>query len=416
MTPCSVSRFCAALTAAPVLSASLAAARQPRISEPFHVVSLWSEEMIEYLTGARQQACDGPNAVTCTRINQGVCDAVNYVAFGTASREGARKHLPLERGSRQTETSNPVSFTLLVQNAGYDFVTHVHRIDSPDEAAIEFMFDCGGLEGCPGGRLRAGAVRRIELHAFEGALTADLTRAARVDSGGTIVVPLDAALRKSLFAGSPPIYRTRVVAECFAVRVPPIEWKLPVHESPAADARKLGAIVARVRPAEGLEYVYQPETGPGIPFDPDWVQADTGYTYLMEQTILDRREGWVQLPPRPFPRAVWLQIPFRPRFDGDTRPGVSRVELGPVYELSKNVKARPTNGTGVTVFQRGNVVVLAVKGRALEIRREEPYDSPCEEPLKEEPKVKPQTYLVEAEELYDADLHLQLQPAYPRGC
>jgi hypothetical protein len=403
--------LCAALTAALVLSASLAA--RQRISMPFQVVSLWSDEMIEYLTGARQQACSGSNAVRCTRINPGVCDAVTYLAFGSASREAARTPLSL---ARQTETSHPVSFTLLVQNASYNFVTHVHRIDSPDEAAIEFMFDCGGLEGCPGGRLRAGTVRRIELHALDGAVTADLTRAARVDSAGTIVVALDAAVRKSLFAGSPPIYRTRVVAECFAVRVPPIEWKLPVHESPAADARRLGAIIARVKPAEGLQYVYQPETGPEIAFDPDWVQADTGYTYLMEQTILDRRDEWVQLPPRPFASAVWLQIPFRPRFDGDTRPGVSGVRLGPVYELSKDVKTRTTNGTGVTVFERGNLVVLAIRGRTLEIRREEPYDSPCEEPLKEEPRVKPQTYLVEAEELYDANLHLQLQPAYPKGC
>lgn len=413
MTPSSVSRFGAALATGLVLLTSLVGARQPRIREPFHVVSLWSDEMIEYLTGSKQQACSGPDGVRCTRINPGVCDAVTYVAFGTGSREGAGKHPSL---NRQIETANPVSFALLVQNASYDFFSHVHRIDSPDEAAIEFMFDCGGLDGCPGGRLRAGTVRRIELGAIEGPLTADLTRAARVDSRGTIVVPLDAALRESLFAGSAPIYRMRVVAECFAVRVPPIEWKLPVYESPTADARKLGAIVARVRPAEALEHVYQPETGPEIPFDPDWVQADTGYTYLMEQTILDRRGEWVQLPPRPFPRAVWLQIPFHPRFDGDTRPGVSGVELGPVYELSKNVKARLTNGSGVTVFDRGNVVVLAVRGRALVIRSEEPYDSPCEQPLKEEPKVKPQTYLVEAEELYDADLHLQLQPAYPKGC
>jgi hypothetical protein len=61
------------------------------------------------------------------------------------------------------------------------------------------------------------------------------------------------------------------------------------------------------------------------------------------------------------------------------------------------------------------VVLLNVRARMLEIRKEEPFDRPCSEtePMRGR---RLQTYLVDLAEVYDGDLHLRLRLAYPKGC
>jgi hypothetical protein len=135
---------------------------------------------------------------------------------------------------------------------------------------------------------------------------------------------------------------------------------------------------------------------------PDW-----GYTFLMQQTILDRKGDWFQLPPRPFPSAVWIHLPGR----GE----ISRLEEGQIYSISKEVKARPKGARRTVTLDEGEFVVLNLRDRMLEIRKEEPFDRPCSstEPVRGR---RLQTYLVDVAEVYDADLHLRLQIAYPKGC
>jgi hypothetical protein len=77
--------------------------------------------------------------------------------------------------------------------------------------------------------------------------------------------------------------------------------------------------------------MYRSNNGRESPLTPDWVEGDWGYGYLMDQTVLDRREDWFQLPRRPFPRAAWLRLP-------DAR--VSTLEEGGIYTLSGPVNAR----------------------------------------------------------------------------
>ena len=142
---------------------------------------------------------------------------------------------------------------------------------------------------------------------------------------GPIVVPIDDRLKTSLFSDPASIYQVRAVAECFSAAPIPHEWTFPVYASPEGTG-KLGAITARVAPGTGMEFSYQPDGGKPMPFSPDWVEADWGYTFLMNQTDV------------------------------------------------------PCNG---------------------------------DEPVR---PLKRQNYLVDAAEFYDADLHLQLRVAYPKGC
>ena len=106
-----------------------------------------------------------------------------------------------------------------------------------------------------------------------------------------------------------------------------------------------------------------------MPFETDWVDEDWGYDYLREQTILDRTGDWFLLPPRPFPRSVWINIPGHAER--------SNVSAGTVYTLSKSVEARVPGTSRTATLAAGNVVVVGIRGRMLEIRKEEGVDSPC---------------------------------------
>ena len=139
---------------------------------------------------------------------------------------------------------------------------------------------------------------------------------------------------------------------------------------------------------------------------PDWVEEDWGYEYLMEQTILDRKDDWIQLPARPFPRAAWMRIP---------NANVSTLEPGTIYSLTKTVRARRKDTRRFETL-KGNIVVLVVRGRTLEVRKEQPSDMACGAEDVPPRDFNAPTYLVEAEQLYDGDLHLAVKPAYTRGC
>lgn len=124
----------------------------------------------------------------------------------------------------------------------------------------------------------------------------------------------------------------------------------------------------------------------------------------MDQTVLDRSGDWYLLPQRPFETPVWAQLL--------PRPG-SRVEAGTIYTLSKAVR----DSTGAELAP-GNFVVIDLHPGVLEIRAEEPSDMPCvEEGEGAAPPDRPrQTHRVNADEFCDGDLHLQILPAYPKGC
>jgi hypothetical protein len=374
------------------------------VKTPFQLVPLWSDEMLDYLVGERQANCSGANAGSCARLNSGLCDDT---AFFTVSPFVGSSGVPFRLPAKQTESANPQSFELRLQHAGYSSVSHLFYYSKGDLAEIELVFACSfSGNDCPSERFQTGAVRRIELSVRDSEQKLDLTRAVKVLPDGPIVIPIDGALKESLFKDPGSIYQVRAVAECFSVAPSRFEWTLPVYKSPGG-VGGVGTVIVRVTSGQGMEFAYRPTDGKEVPFELDWMEADWGYTFLMQQTMLNRQGDWFQLPSRPFPGAVWIHLPGR----GE----ISRVEEGQIYSLSKKVRALPKGGRRTVTLAEGNYVVLSVHDRMLEIRKEEPFDSGCgdAEPPR---KRRTQPYLVDATEVYDADLHLQLRLAYPKGC
>lgn len=387
-----------------VLSQGISPAPATRIATPFQLVPLWSDEMQKHLIGVRQTACSGANAGRCQRLNTGTCDDAAFFTFDVKGPfVGFQGRFP---PPKQSDSTNPQYFRLQVSPAG-DPATLSYSVTTTD--SLELTFDCAisGNEACPASRFQTGEVRRIEVSSPKGQRF-DVTSAAKVLPDGPIVVPLDATLRKALLANPGGAFEVHAVAECFTVVPVPVEWTVPVRELPAEDAPSPGDLIARVTPGTGVEFVYRPKAGKELPFTPDWVQPDSGYWYLQDQTILDRKGDWFQLPPRPFATAVWVRLPGREE--------LTRLETRKVYELSKKLRVRPAGASGVEIFDAEHVVIVAFRERVLEIRKEEPFDSPCADSGDPPPGWKGKTYVVNADELYDADLHLQLHPAYPRGC
>jgi hypothetical protein len=378
------------------------------IRTPFQVVRLWSDEMVQHLTGGIQPACSGPNAGTCARLNSGFCDGMAYFTVPPPG-SAARPTMPFRLPDKEANSPRPQSFRVVIANAG-SVSSLVHEIRDPAVQTIDLVFDCmfSGNEECPAGRFHLGALRTVQIGRVNGGTPIDLTASAKVMLDGRITVPLDRTLRASTLADAGAIYTVRAAVECFTVQPVPVEFVLPVRAAPSPDARALGSVVARVTAGSRMTLAYRPNEGGEIPFETDWVEHDWGYTYIRDQTFLDRKGDWYLLPPRPFPSAVWIHLPDR----GEP----SRVSTDHVFSLQKPVRAR-IRGSGRSVtLPPGNIVPVAVRGRTLEFRTEEPSDGPCWDSNDRAPRQTPRVYVVAAEEFYDPDGHLQLAPAYTRGC
>jgi hypothetical protein len=217
-------------------------------------------------------------------------------------------------------------------------------------------------------------------------------------------------LKQSLLSDPGAVYEVRAVAECFSVAPKPVEWQLPLYESPSVEGKPAGRLIARVIPGEGIDFTYRPAAGENLRFEPDWVEPDWGYTFMMDHTVIDRKGDWFQLPPRPFPKAVWIQLPGR-------KPSEA-LKAGSVYTLTRSIRARGKRTALATVFGADtNIVIVSIQRDAVEIRKEEPFDMPCS--TQERPSKLPATiprYVIDAQAFYDGDLHLILKPAYPKGC
>ena len=355
---------CRALVAGLLLRCGCIPVAAQGVTTPFQLVPLWSDEMLAYLVGERQATCSGANAGSCTRLNSGLCDDTASFTFSPSIGQSG---VPFREPAKQTESANPQYFELRLQNAGYSFVSHLFHYPKSELTEIELVFACSfsGNDACPGERFQTGAVRRIELSVRDSEKKLDLTRAAKVLPDGPIVIPIDQALKESLFSDTGSIYQVRAVAECFSVAPSPFEWTLPVYRSPGG-VDGVGAVIVRVTSGRRMEFAYRPTDGKDVPFEPDWMEPDWGYTFLMEQTMLNRQGDWFQLPARPFPGAVWIHLPGR----GE----IFQVEEGQIYSLSKKVRARLKGGRRTVTLAEGNYVVLSVHDRMLEIRKEEPFD------------------------------------------
>jgi hypothetical protein len=144
-----------------VLASGVWLSAADRVRTPFQLVSLWSNEMLAYLTGKRQAACSGSNAHECERLNTGICDdTAQFVVGPLRDAAGAR---PREMPPRQRDSANPQYLRLRLANAGHGLNLHDYAPSELD--ALELVFDCSfsGNDACPGGRFQIGAVHQIEL-------------------------------------------------------------------------------------------------------------------------------------------------------------------------------------------------------------------------------------------------------------
>jgi hypothetical protein len=180
----------------------------------------------------------------------------------------------------------------------------------------------------------------------------------------------------------------------------------PLYESPFESARSLGALVVKVIPGVGILLAYRPEGGDEISFVADWTVNDIDYTFLLDQTIVDRHDDWYRLPRRPFPRPVWVRLP--------NRGTVSRVSPREIYTLAHKVKARRKGTRRSVTLEPDDYFIIRFRDGAVEMRNEEPGDMDCGDVP---PTTRPlPAYVVDARDLHDSDLHLLLKPAYTRGC
>ena len=388
-----------------VILATLTPVAAQAIRTPLQLVPLWTDEMLEHLIGRRQAACSGPHASACARLDVGICDDTAFFHVGPSS---GTPEMPFRAPAKQAESAKPQAFRLELTNAGYNGVTRTFEYGVADLDSFELEFTCSfsGNTGCPAGRFQTGAVKSVVLSLRDGGRPFDLTRVLTVRPDGPIVVRIEDTLKAFLLEDRTRVYQLRAISECFSVAPPPVEWTIPVYRS-YGGTDSAGAVIVRVIAGSGMTFAYRRASGAEVPFEPDWVQPDSGYTFLMEQTFLDRKGDWFLLPSRPFESPVWIRLP--------DRNDLSQIEAGVVYTLAKSVRALPAGSNRAVTLPAGNIVVVRVEGKVVEIRGEEKFDSPCEDG-KPDVTRKPRTYSVDVTEFYDADRHLQLRPAYPRGC
>jgi hypothetical protein len=400
-----VSRLGSGLLTTILFASGLAAQTANEIKTPFQLVPLWSGDMLEYLRSDRAPACSGPTA-RCERLSPGVCDDTVHFTFNPFSNVEPPARDPL----KQSGAVDPQYFRPWLRNA-YSYHLRVFYFTARTFDRLEFVFNCSarGSSECDSGHFQTGAVNRVELSRRGDSTRTDLTRSARVLPEGPIVIPIDAALKASLVADADAVYELRVAAQCFSVaQQTGREWSMPLHASPDS-ATTIGALVARITPETDLTFAYRAPDGKDIAFEPDWVgDADfDSSTFVMDQTILDRRGEWYLLPARPFPTPVWVRLP--------ARRSTSKLEPKVTYTLSSPMQAVRTTTKRTVTLAAGNYVVVRLLDRALEIREEEPADSPCADRAAP-PRRNPPVYRVALADVYDEARHLRLTPVPISEC
>lgn len=185
--------------------------------------------------------------------------------------------------------------------------------------------------------------------------------------------------------------RTECVDRGLAASLP----TLHLREKPEAGSRKLGEIRMSLGDA-GLQYRFVDGSGKEIPFEPDSYDGDWSYDSIYH-TALRRSGDWVQLPRRPFPAPVWIDL----------------RELGAPARvvLIQNLHVVELRSPGFT----GAARILGIDKTGVRVRAETAGDMPCGDEPAGPPTTK-KTFTLPLKDLSDADGHLRLSEQYSRGC
>lgn len=184
------------------------------------------------------------------------------------------------------------------------------------------------------------------------------------------------------------------LAECHVQKLGPMVSAYELHAGPSDVSPRVGELIVVAVPGRGLSASFRPAGSPEVvPFTPDLYLQDWGYGPYFHQTVSAVRGDWVQLPPDPWPQAVWLH-----RADGGEPSSIIPVQAGDIIEM---------RGAGW--------YVLAAEPDTLVLRAEQPADLWCEEG--NPPAITPAVPISRTRpQLVDARGHLAFRLKYLKGC
>ena len=190
--------------------------------------------------------------------------------------------------------------------------------------------------------------------------------------------------------------------KCREEKLQPKTWELNVYENAKEDSEALGKILIIGIPGRGLKAQFAPVKGVPKDFPSDSSNTDWGYSSFFEFTVSKTEGYWIQLPKRPFPSPVWINIKndWSKKTEDELLPTPSVLDSETVY----------------SVPNLGDIVITSFKDKNFSYREENSNDMLCgEEPQKIPPeKLKETTRPIDV--LYDKDGHLLAWPKYSRGC
>jgi hypothetical protein len=183
--------------------------------------------------------------------------------------------------------------------------------------------------------------------------------------------------------------------QCVRKVMRPQTYTIRLHTAPAWDAPSAGTIIITAAPAEEESFTvgYIPPKGspPSVPMKPDDDVSDWGYGSPFLYTVLERQQGWVKLPRRPFPEPVWF----------DTEQEMQHVQFVSVHKGDRYM------------LGKRQLVILAVLKNGLRVRDEQEADLCGAEGMPLSP-FRPRDLTLD--QLYDADGHFLMNETSPRGC
>ena len=192
------------------------------------------------------------------------------------------------------------------------------------------------------------------------------------------------------------------LVECRKENLKPKIWNLNVYEAPDVALKPMGKIQIVGTPGKGLQAQYIATGKPSVDFPSDSNGTDWGYSCFFEFTVSEVKGDWIQLPRRPFPTSVWINIKkdWPKKGDLDLRPTPRPLEIELVY----------TSG------DLGNIVIKKFFGAEFTYRKENANDMACGEDLKTISPLELKESTMPISNLFDRDGHLIAWPAYCRGC
>jgi hypothetical protein len=195
--------------------------------------------------------------------------------------------------------------------------------------------------------------------------------------------------------------------KCRTEKLKPQSWNLNVYQDKSASSKKLGVIVITATPGKGVKAIYTDAAKKSVPLESDTGAGDWGYSSYFEFGLNNAQGDWLQLPKRPFPTPVWINL--KAEWPTKNKPGEVIKEIFPTADKMET-------GTPYTAGKLGSIVITQFSGQNFSFRKENPNDMLCgEEPVKV-PASDLKTTTKPIGDLFDGDGHLIAWTTHSRGC